>query len=378
MSRRLKIALIAPGFSRDERDWAIPVLQNIVLGLSEMHDLHVFALRYPHVEEPYHFGKAKIIPFGWGYRSGLRRIVLLREAAANIDLAHQKERFNLVHAFWADEPGYLAAGLKEKSGIPAVVSVMGGELVRFDGKSYGGLRSRINRYLTRAALKGATHVTIGSKFARNRADIQITAEDWQILPLGVDVDRFQAENEALRQPASFNLLSVASLTPIKGHATLIHAFQKINQELPETRLDLVGGGPLLDELKSLSASLNLENCVTFHGAVPHEEMVTYYRQADLYVQSSFYESQGMAVLEAAACGVPVTGTSVGILPELDTHAQLASPGDQDSLYRAVAGLIRDTQARAAASARVVESARREYSLQNYLSKLNKIYQAALR
>jgi D-inositol-3-phosphate glycosyltransferase len=57
--------------------------------------------------------------------------------------------------------------------------------------------------------------------------------------------------------------------------------------------------------------------------LPHADLPALYRAADLFVLTSWHESQGMVALEAAACGTPVVGAAVGVVPELAPQAAVA-------------------------------------------------------
>ena len=95
-----------------------------------------------------------------------------------------------------------------------------------------------------------------------------------------------------------------------------------------------------------------------------------YRRAGLVVLSSLFESQGMVVLEAAACGCPVVGTAAGALPELG--GPTVKPGDVEGLGALMLSVLRDPGKRAAIVAaqsdalpafdlaRTVETLRRTY------------------
>ncbi|MBI4770992.1 MAG: glycosyltransferase, partial [Chloroflexi bacterium] len=86
----------------------------------------------------------------------------------------------------------------------------------------------------------------------------------------------------------------------------------------------VGDGPLRTELQALATRLGVADRVHFAGAVPHERMCQAYHGADLFVQASWHEAQGMALLEGLACGLPALGTAVGCLPEVASGVR---PGD---------------------------------------------------
>ena len=84
-----------------------------------------------------------------------------------------------------------------------------------------------------------------------------------------------------------------------------------------------------------------------------------YRGADLVLQTSHFESQGLSVLEAAACGTPVAGTGVGIMPELAPEQWRCGPDDVDAFADLLLGLLEDRDSWATQG-----SAQREWVLQN--------------
>jgi glycosyltransferase involved in cell wall biosynthesis len=98
----------------------------------------------------------------------------------------------------------------------------------------------------------------------------------------------------------------------------------------------------------LARQLGIEDIVHFLGALRHDELSQVYQQASLFVLSSRHEAQGMVLLEAAASGIPIAATNVGVAPELSPQAALIAPtGDADSLADAIVDLLRDPERRAA-------------------------------
>ena len=89
---------------------------------------------------------------------------------------------------------------------------------------------------------------------------------------------------------------------------------------------LVVGGPEavsagdqeMDRLRSLADELGIAKNVVFTGPQPHRRLPTFYRAVDAVVVVSHSESFGLVALEAAACGTPVVGTSVGGLSHIVT------------------------------------------------------------
>ncbi len=129
------------------------------------------------------------------------------------------------------------------------------------------------------------------------------------------------------------LLHVGTLTPVKDHALLLRALASVRRQGVPATLELAGDGPLRPWLERLVHDLDLDLSVRFRGEVDHAALPDVYRAADVCVVSSRHEAQCMAALEAAACGVTVVGTRVGVLPELTTA--LAPVGDTGALADAI-------------------------------------------
>jgi glycosyltransferase involved in cell wall biosynthesis len=263
---------------------------------------------------------ARVHAFGGGLARRGARVALLARAVRRITAEHRRQPLDVLHALWADEPGLVAVTVARRIGVPALVSLMGGELVGFPDLGYGGQLSRVNRTVTRYVLRRASRVTAGSVQLRGRAAAEPVRHDVVRLPLGVDPLRFHPgagpRDEAPLRRTGAQLLNVASLTPVKDHETLLQALAQVTTRMPEVHLHVVGEGPLHARLASRAAELGVAAHVTFHGAVPHDRLPAYYRAADLCVLSSRHESQGMVILEAAACGRATVGTDVGVLREL--------------------------------------------------------------
>ena len=109
------------------------------------------------------------------------------------------------------------------------------------------------------------------------------------------------------------------------------------------------------------------------GTVSHDALAQKYRAADLFVQSSRHEAEGMAVLEAAACGAPVVGTPVGIAPELaDSGGAVAARGfDANDLASAMAAGL-DAHTRLGCRAR--EIVEQGFALEATWRKWTELYQ----
>lgn len=365
----MRIGILIPGFSASEADWSIPVYLNLVRELAKTHEVRVFPIRYPFTREPYQVYGAKVFPFGGGsYTSGLQRWRLIREVEKTLLRHHQKHPFDVLHAIWADETGYIANRVALKLGIPSVVSLAGGELVGFPEIHYGLQLGRFAAWLVHHALKSATRIIAPCYYTATLARFYFERhkiprpERIQVVPLGVDTHLFTPPQQENR-PIEF--LHVASLSPIKRQDILLKLFAK----LPNTRLDIVGEGVLREALQQQAIALGIAERVVFHGAVPHDQLPKFYQQAESLVITSQHEAFCMAALEAVACGTMVFGSAVGVLPEIGITAPV---GDVDGLLERIIGRrrIRSEQRRTQLRWQV----EREYSIEKMTKGILEIYQ----
>jgi glycosyltransferase involved in cell wall biosynthesis len=377
----VRIGLIVPGFSASEADWCIPALLDLVRALGQAHQVYVYALRYPHRAGRYTVYGAQVHAFGGALASGVGRAPLLARALAAIVAEARRERLDVLHAFWADEPGLLAVTAGRLLGIPAIVSVAGGELVGLPEIGYGGQLSRTNRWMTRRALYAARWVTVGSALLARMAAGPTDPMPLRIVPLGVDTSLFTPAGRAdqkLRGSGAGRLLHVASLLPVKDQATLLRAFAQVAAERPDAVLTIAGDGPLRQDLEARAGTLGLSARVRFLGAVAHDCLPDLYRSADLCLLSSHYESQSLAVLEAAACGTPVVGTAVGVMPELAPADCVVAVGDAGALAAAVSRLLDEDDRRHALGRAQADAVRQQYGLEQTVARLVALYDEAAR
>ena len=375
----MRIGLITPGFSADESDWCIPALLDLVRELSSRHHLRVLTLRYPHQQRTYQVYGATVQSLGGAGAGGRHRLPLLMRAMAALRRAHRQTPFDVLHGLWADEPGFLAVSAGRLLGVPAAVSLLGGELVALPEIGYGGQLSHINRWLTSQALRRAQAITTGSELLREMAAPHAGRGRVAVLPLGVDTRLFtpprpgDVSQDVVHLAGDIKLLHVASLAPIKDQVTLLRAVALAANRHPGVHLHLLGDGPLRDQLEAEAQALGLAERVTFHGEVAHERLPGFYRSGDLLVLSSRYESQSLVLLEASACGCPAVGTAVGLLPELLPPEQIAPVGDATALAGAIGRLLDQPQRLAEAGLSACRLVSSRYSLQQTAPALESLY-----
>jgi glycosyltransferase involved in cell wall biosynthesis len=349
----VKLALIVPGGFGGPDD-VIPVLRGLAVELATRHDVHVFAFSNPGVTGRRSLGKATVhlLPSPRLMQvPGAARVQMLGALGPRLARAVARETmvapFDQLHAFWANEPGLLAGLIGRTTNVPVAISIGGGEAVWIPEVEYGGAGNAAGRALTRAALALATDVTVGTAFAREflRGPARERA---QVIPLGIDVSAFDAPSRRPPGPP-WRLVHVANLNRVKDHRTLLEAIARVIARMGHVTLDCIGEDTLRGEVQALARGLGAH--VRFHGFVAPDELAAMYRSAHLHVVSSRYESQCVAVLEAAAAGLPTVGTAVGLLPSLAPQAaSCVAPADASGLAQALCALLEDGSRREAMGA----------------------------
>jgi glycosyltransferase involved in cell wall biosynthesis len=375
----MRLGLIVPGFSADERDWCIPALRHLVRELARGDEVRVLALRYPHRTGSYPLLGAHVTALGGGVRRGAGSLGLWRAALAQLAATHRRAPFEVLHALWATESGMLAAVAGRVLGVPAVVSVAGGELAALPDIGYGGQLARAERIKIRIALRLADTVTAGSAYACRMAGPYLrrgAGSRVVRLPLGVDLSLFHPA-PATRSGGPPCIVQAASLVPVKGQATLLRALALLQARSVPFVAEIAGEGPLEGELRALADRVGLGEAVRFRGALPHDALPGFFRGATAFALSSHHEAQCMALLEAAACGVPTVGSAVGALPELAPDAALAvPPGDYAALAGALEALLHDDARRRAMGSAAARIVAEQYSAERCAELARAVYAAA--
>ncbi|MFN8472668.1 MAG: glycosyltransferase [Anaerolineae bacterium] len=371
---RLRIGIVVPGFSANAGDWCIPVQLDLARRLSCDADVTVFPLRYPHHRQAYTIESIQVRPQGGGLAAGTARLDLLRRAIAVVVAEHRRRRFDVLHAMWADEPGFVAIAAGRLLGVPVVASLLGGELVALRDIGYGAQISRVNRALIGATLRAADKVTAGSSYLRSLAARIVPQHRLVALTLGVNTEMFRAcrtDTPGVDLAGATKLLHVGSLVPVKDQATLLRAVARVRRDIPGIHLHIVGDGPMRAALGTMVIELGLQGCVTFHGAVRHEALPAWYHAADLCVLSSRHEGQELVTLEAAACGRATVGTAVGILPDVMPGRYVAPPQDSERLASAIRLALDDRESCRRQAA--FDTVRTRYSLEQTVADLSALY-----
>lgn len=256
-----------------------------------------------------------------------------------------------LHAHWGTHSALFAHQLSLLTNLPYSVTLHAHDLY-------------VERSMLHAKLQAAAAVvTISEHNRRMIAELYPdVADNIEVVHCGVDVEAITPRICAPTNSPPV-LTVVAGLRNYKGHSYLLDAHKILEKRGVIVNLDVVGDGPLRDELEASVRGSAIEHRVTFHGARPVDEAIKIVTQSDVFVMPSVVMENGrkdgipVALMEAMALRVPVVSTRVSGIPELIEHevtGLLADERDPVGLADAVERLLTDDSLRE----RLAEAGRR--------------------
>lgn len=112
------------------------------------------------------------------------------------------------------------------------------------------------------------------------------------------------------------VLMASRIEKEKNIEMAIIAWTGVVKDFPHAGLVIVGKGSELAKLKHIVVSKKLDKSVIFEDWVDKKTLYSYYKTADIFLNTSFYEGYGMTLVEARAAGCPIVSTDVGVASEI--------------------------------------------------------------
>ena len=164
---------------------------------------------------------------------------------------------------------------------------------------------------------------------------------------GLDLAEFERADFSSTPPL---IIAVGRLIAKKGFAELIRACALLAERGKLFRCEIIGEGPLENELRAQIAQLNLQNRFVLSGAKPQREVRQHLAAASVFVLPSVLDPEGgmdnlpTVIMEAMATGLPVISTNIAGIPEMVVQNEtgfLVQPADPIALAKAIEDVIDD-------------------------------------
>lgn len=288
-------------------------------------------------------------------RSSLRRV--------RPDLVHCHSRRG------ADVLGGYAAAM---SHVPALVTR---RVDSIESRAIAYMRYRPFRKVI-AISENVAAALIDSGLRQERLEIIRSAVDVGQVPDSVDRGVLQREFGVADDEVAIAM--VAQMIPRKGHRSLMDVIPNLRDTNPKFRVVLFGDGPLDGKLRGLAKQLNLDYTLQFAGF--RDDLDGMLGAFDILVHPARKEGLGVAMLKAAAAGVPVVAFDVAGAREAVVHCRtglLVPPRDLRMLQKALAVLIDEPDTRQAMGRAGRERMRMEFTVETMVEQHIELYEAVL-
>ena len=240
-----------------------------------------------------------------------------------------QKKIDLIHSHLSYPAGLLGTIIQKRKKIPGFIT----EHSRI--KSY--FRSWIHKRSVFFAIKNATSIIAVSNPLKEEI-YSLTNRTANVVYNIVDTDRFELNKTKSGAPLNIGFLGGLGNSN-KGLDLLLTSAVLI--ESKDFVLHIGGNGALLNDYKKLAIKSGIETKCKFYGEILPEDAPRFYSGLDLFILPSRYETFGIVLIEAMACGLPVIATKcggpqdivkefTGMLIEKDNPKELARSIDEMS------------------------------------------------
>lgn len=316
-------------------------------------------------------GKPRSIPTS----GSICRITLSLRLASTIKAVLGREKFDVIHLHEPFVPMLCSAVLR----FSDTANI--GTFHACDGSPGYNLGWPIGIMMVRRRARKLDGKIAVSKPAMEFASKYVPG-DYEIIPNGVDLGHFSPEVAPIEEfrDGKQNILFLGRLERRKGLVYLLRAYRQVKEEMPNSRLLIVGPGTTLRKTYEWWVRRSGVKDVVFVGYVPYAELPRYYQTADVFCAPAIgRESFGIILLEAMAMGKPVVATNIkGYASVLTDGAEglLVPPKDSRGLAQALLSLMGDGALRQQMGAKGRVKAR-EYSWERLARRVFDYYMKVL-
>jgi len=274
---------------------------------------------------------------------------------------HKRESFDVLHAYFLTQAGFVATYAGKYLKVPSVVSIRGNDIERaaFDPSKFSHIMY---------TLQNASAITTNANDLAGKAKAFAKGREVIVIPNGVDAEHFKPmeRKEELMEALGLNhapggvpaaedgrlsnlpvIGFVGELRKKTGHKTLLSAYAQVNKKQSIALLvvgEVRAGEDRQTFDKFRQANPNAKIIVT--GYISPSDLPAYYSLIDVFVHPSLRDGMPNALLEAMACGKPVIATPVGGILDVVNDGEngiLIPVNDGDALAKAIDGLLNNVE-----------------------------------
>lgn len=292
-----------------------------------------------------------------------------------IDLIHSNTYVPVISANWC----------AKKKNIPHIITVH--DVYHSSDKDFWKNWSKqkgtpfVTRYIGRWLEKTISQIqanafhTVSNKSKSDLEQIGVS-RPITVIPNGIRADRYKAQGKTEKQ-----IIYVGRLVFYKNLDTLIDAFSMVVKKVSNTRLIIVGDGPMRTHMENKIHGLGLENNVILKGRVSEEEKIMLIGQSTALANPSTVEGFGIVVLEGFACSKPAIVSDVEPLSDLviDNEDGFVVPAfDAAAWSEKMLYFLENEQAAVSMGSKGRQKVEEQYSVEKLSKSLLQLYNSVLR
>jgi len=393
MNKIIKVLFITSTFSLKESDSLVPWMRNLVLKLnSEGVRVDVFA---PASKGSPSHKISEVTVYRFRYAPAFLEILTQDEGAVskirkNPFLAFLSipyvlfgtiavirrslgSNYDVIHVNWPFPLGIIGLVAKWITGGKLVLTFYGAEFTLIKKIPFGKL-------IMSFILKKADKVIAISEHTKLRVQ-QIAKIDVDTIPFTSGIQISIPKNKTKEKAREKHILFVGRLIERKGVSYLIDAIPKVTKSV-NVKLDIVGGGPLFEQLQDQVKKRGLTRMVTLYGKVSESKLKALYLASDIFILPAIIdrwgdtEGLGVVLLEAMSIGKPVIASRVGGITDIVKHNEtgyLVDEKNSEVLAQAIVKVLRNKKLSKRLATGGQKFVREKFSWKKIIEKTLEIY-----
>lgn len=274
------------------------------------------------------------------YRKSWSKIIsLFRFFKANNKALKLLPKPDIIHVHILTRLGLVALRQKRLHGTPYIITEHWSRYL--PGNDFNGL---LRKKLTKTVVRHASAVTtVTDILAKAMQSHGLRNENYSIVPNVVDINAFKPQPHHNEVPKIIHVSCFENKS--KNITGLIDALQILEERDIKFQFTFIGDGIDFAMIKDYVKKLQHQENIRFTGILEGQDYVGELSSGDFLVLSSNYETQGVVLLEAFACGMPVVSTNVGGIPEIvnENNGILVPPHDPTKLADAMQTMLQTYQ-----------------------------------
>ena len=243
-----------------------------------------------------------------------------------------RHTYDIIHSHFIISSGFLALWVKNKYGIPYVITPHGSDLPGYNPDHFKLMHQFTPPFIKRI-LRGAEKVTFTSSYHKSLSAPYIEERKTEVIPSGIRISTGNTTNK------KNIILTTGRLLRRKGFHTLI---QSVYDESINYEVHIAGDGPMMDELKQMAQGS--QTPIIFHGWLDNksDEYRQLLAEASIYCLVSSFENAPVSLLEAMAYGCAIiTSDGTGCAEMVEDSGLLVPSDNPEALKKSIKELVLD-------------------------------------